>query len=1388
MGIVYKARDPQLDRLVAIKMIIGATPALLKRFDVEARSTARLQHQNIVTIYDFGNQEGNPYLVMEYLEGMSLESVISSGRPLSLAYKLGICVGICSGLNYAHEHGIMHRDIKPANVMLLHDDNVKIVDFGIARIGDTGISRTEVVGSLHYMSPEQFQNTPLDSRTDIFSTGVVLYRLLTGALPFQATGEAAVMYRIIHETPGPVSSYAQNYPPELDSILEKALAKNRENRYSSCRDLAFDLQIVQEQQKHTEVLQWLHQADAAMQRKEWTKAEDYLKQLLNIEKNHTKAHHMMGEVRERVNQQRRVEQSRHLRTQADEAFLDHRYDDALTILAQAIGLDGSNKDLLYLRESIQEAKSRAVRLHSALRQAEVAQQAGDLDEAKRAVSEALELDPDETSAKALQLVILRQAEERDRQQKLRKLLDHARDLIEARDVTRAFETLKSAESIDPASFELQSLLRVANAVREQQMRKAELQRLTRQIEEAVAQEDYETASAVANEALQRNPQDQGLLKLKALSEAEQRRVKLMRYAREQFVLANGLLEVGRTFDALSVLEKALQKLPGESQLESLRSIIKNRLTLEEAEQHKRSVLGRAREVLRRNELEEGIRLLEAAQEQFPGTSEIEDLLVTARKAGAREKLVGQVTESAQRLFSQKGPEAAAKFLEKQVQVIPDPRVQAALTEARRQSDQLRQRIQNSLEEAQRILREHGTQETKKYLEAQPAHFLELAEFQTLADLLRQREACENLDRELVRQSDPDGQVRLAEEAARRNPGNAEIQSRLATTRKRKQEVETIIERAGTLEGARQYSEAVQQLSLLRQLHPRYPNLESEIQRLQRLAAQQRTLAAKLATSETAKKELAPYQAANDSLATRILEPGSAETEVAPPSQAELTRTADLSDALDLRFGSTLGEAPRSRNKWLLIGCAVVVLIAGAGLVWILVGSRAVTVYIQTTPPATFIAVDSQPCPNPCAPNLSTGSHTVEAQRVGFLPLTQKIDVRRDGPASFTVPLTPEPVTPPVATGGRIAVQANVEGADVLIDGELVGMTEGDHRFVVRAVVPGNHLVTARKQGYLSTKLLDTRVAENQQVELSFNLVVEKGPIKIATEQYLVVQSLPGAQIDVDQLPPESIPPSGELSVKIAPGLHSLEVKKDGYEVWQQQREVKPGARLPVLAELKAIPKPAVITDSRNPPTPPIKFPQPTVSLSVSPKIIKKGDTAELRWETRDADQVWINDKPVERIGFQPITPADSQGYRLVAKNPGATAIIEVEVVVTQPPASEPHLTPDDEKSITALLNGYAQSYVHKDKKKVHDVWPGIDNDTFKMITKSYDVNETMEFQNLQFFSEPDNIARVVCTQRITYDGPNGRVGALNETYKIYVVKRDGRWWIENIPFNGNVRR
>ena len=180
MGVVYKANDPHLDRTVAIKMIttgFAEHPAQLKRFFVEAKSLASLVHPNIVTVYDLGDFNGNPYLVMQYLEGEDLDTAMAAKQQLSLLDKTNIIIQVCEGLSYAHRRNVIHRDIKPANIMLCRDSSIKIFDFGIAKMGDQNVTKSasQIVGTLYYMSPEQVNGHPVDGRSDIFSTGVVLY-------------------------------------------------------------------------------------------------------------------------------------------------------------------------------------------------------------------------------------------------------------------------------------------------------------------------------------------------------------------------------------------------------------------------------------------------------------------------------------------------------------------------------------------------------------------------------------------------------------------------------------------------------------------------------------------------------------------------------------------------------------------------------------------------------------------------------------------------------------------------------------------------------------------------------------------------------------------------------------------------------------------------------------------------------------------------------------------------------------------------------------------------------------------------------------------------------------------------------------------------------------
>lgn len=1159
MGVVYEALDPKLERHVAIKMILGATPGLLARFDREARSTGSLQHQNIVTIYEFGDQEGSPYLVMEYLEGMSLDAAISSGRTLSLATKLSICVDVCNGLNYAHDRGIIHRDIKPGNVMLVEDGNVKIVDFGIARIGDTGISRTEIVGSLHYMSPEQFQSQPLDRRTDIFSTGVVLYQLLTGTLPFQSTGgEAAVMYRIIHEDPAPLSSYLQEYPPGLDEIIRKALAKNRDLRYASARDFAFDLLAVMEKEKHQEVLQWMKRADAAMQRMEWTKAEDCLRQALKVDKHHTPAHQLLSQLQARLRDQRKIDQVRQLRMQADEAFLERRYDEALRSIDQAVAIDETNKDLLSLREHIREAKSRAARLKLALRRAEEAHRAGDLEEAKLSVREALEIDPSETSAKALQVVILKHAEEQERQQQLRKLFDSARDQISARNLTGAFQTLKQAEQVDASSVELYSLMKVISAAREEQFRKMELDKLTREIEEALNREDYAAATAIANEGLQRNPREQGLLKLKSLAESQLQRAQLKSYAREQFLAASGLLEARKISEALSAIENALCTVPGDTQLERLRDIVNGQIEADSREERKRQLLDRAQEMAAAERFDDAVRILEGIQRDFSGTEEIEPLLEQVRAAARRAKGVAQALDRAQQLLGQDSAEQAVQFLEHKTLEISDARLFDLLESARREHEHFQSGFRAAIEEANRRLQRSGALEAARYLGAQPAKFREIPEFRALAEVIANRVASDALDQELLLKSDPDAQVRAAEAALRANPDNKEIKRRCAVVRSRKEQIDAITQKSRSLEASRQYAEAAKELHQLRQLHPQYPSLDSEIRRLEGLEELQRNSVAKSAKVKgdtPIVEHVDHYEYEKEVGATVIMgRPHSIgeRTDVAVPSPDSGSRAVQPGGFPHSSAEPHASPLPHLSSKiWLTTGVAIVVIVGAALIYRIASTPSGVLVKVNPIPEDSILVVDGVSCPVPCQRLLSPGNHTVKAEHEGYAGLTQNIRVERGGSPSFSIPLSAiESSTASVATGSDLE---NSPPAERTHDHDKGAPTRID-----RGSINGGSSSTAGRT--------DTRSALSTRTPSSETKAAPKSPYlqpntvaSPPTTAEVVVRNLPpAARVKVENGDTHQPDGSGVARFSMPVGNHSLEITAEGYNSRTIQRTFAAG--------------------------------------------------------------------------------------------------------------------------------------------------------------------------------------------------------------------------------------
>ena len=241
MGVVFKARDPLIGRLVALKTIALAasqTEEIKERFYREAQAAGGLQHPNIVTVYEMGEEAGVPFIAMEYLEGESLDAVLSKNKQIPSAQKLGYIVQICRALSYAHQHGIVHRDIKPGNVVVTRAGTVKVVDFGIARIVDASKTQTGVlVGTLAYMSPQLLKGERADERSDIWAVGVLCYEMFAGRKPFDEENHAALLLSIVSDEPRSVAEVAPECPEELRVIIEKMLRKKAEERYQSFEEL-----------------------------------------------------------------------------------------------------------------------------------------------------------------------------------------------------------------------------------------------------------------------------------------------------------------------------------------------------------------------------------------------------------------------------------------------------------------------------------------------------------------------------------------------------------------------------------------------------------------------------------------------------------------------------------------------------------------------------------------------------------------------------------------------------------------------------------------------------------------------------------------------------------------------------------------------------------------------------------------------------------------------------------------------------------------------------------------------------------------------------------------------------------------------------------------------
>ncbi len=462
MGIVYRARDPFINRFVALKTIttgVADDPALLERFYREAQSAGGLQHPNIVTIYDMGDEGRIPYIAMELIEGENLEQVIARRAALSISLKLIYASQAARAFDYAHKRGIVHRDIKPGNVMLAKDGSVRVVDFGIARVLDASKTQTGMlIGTFAYMSPEQYHGEHADERSDIWSFGVLLYELLTYQRPFTGATPASLMHSICQMEPASLTTVLPDCPSELAVIVSKILQKSPADRYQSMEDVLLELEPVSRKLQSQSVAELVEQARQLLEEGEFSAARDLLRQALQVESGNPRARALLEKVNvelKRISVRPKVQEC----VEKGRAFLDQgKVQDAKVAAESALHLDSTFEPAQELQRVVLQEIERAKRIAEWIEAAKQHLAEGLPDEAEALVAKVLAAEPSNQQAATLQQQASREKEERLRRQQLLEGLQQARTLWTQQQYDPCIKFLSNLEKAFPGEEEVSRLL------------------------------------------------------------------------------------------------------------------------------------------------------------------------------------------------------------------------------------------------------------------------------------------------------------------------------------------------------------------------------------------------------------------------------------------------------------------------------------------------------------------------------------------------------------------------------------------------------------------------------------------------------------------------------------------------------------------------------------------------------------------------------------------------------------------------------------------------------------------------------------------------------------------------------------------------------------------
>ncbi len=785
MGVVYRGIDKQIGREVAIKTLtqgFSGDDNMLARFYEEGRRTGRLNHPNIVIVYDLGDDNGTPYIVMERVAGEPLDKLIRPGADsqLSMADRLGVLKEVCEALGYAHRNNVIHRDVKPANIFVQPDGTAKLLDFGIARLekreGDQSLTRTgHLIGTVPYMSPERLRNEPIDGRSDIFAAGVVLFQLVAGQLPFSGA-DNVLMNKILNEPAPRLESIRPGLPASLELIVDRALAKNLDERYPTAEEMAADLTSVIVELRQEEVQELLPEAKRLIEADELTRARTMLHQLQKIDSKNAEAKAMLAEIQRQLAQRAKDERIKEIRLQAEDAISHNRFDQSLSMLDSGLELDAAHPELVKLRERAQREKEKADKINEFMQQAETARRKGDFKNAIAAAQKAIKVDKTNPRIIALSNALNKEAEQAERHAKAKSMLDSARGEISFRRYNEALELLKQVEEVDPTNPELPLLMGDANSGLEQVKRKEAVAKLEEEVAQAVSYEQLQEAAKSVQAAMVAMPTEAALYRLNTQVE---RQIK----EHENRFLVDETVQKCRNLrprEALEEVRKARLRLPGEEKLLNMEALLAERLRQQSVEDRRADYLAKARESLEKKQHAEAVRVLELCQAEGIATGEILSLLDFARSEEQEHRKQEQLRaklDQAQSLMTDAAFDEAISFLEDALRQADDTALHMLLDQAAAGRDSLRQQIETVLATAMSLVQASKQDEALEYLKNQPASVLRAPRVQSSLEALEE-ERVQPLFRTLGRAYAGLGSDLPAGEAVMRRAVGASVQTTL----------------------------------------------------------------------------------------------------------------------------------------------------------------------------------------------------------------------------------------------------------------------------------------------------------------------------------------------------------------------------------------------------------------------------------------------------------------------------------------------------------------------------------------------------------------------------------------------------------------------------------